>query len=332
MKRKNILLFLCLAALLCLLSLASLMFGSVSLKPSDILAALTGSQADSVTYILIHTLRIPRLFGGLFAGIGLASAGVILQTVMNNSLAGPNTIGVNSGAGFAVMLSLLLFPANIGLQSAAAFLGAFITAILIFALAYLGDSSRTTIVLAGVTVSGFLSAGINLIKLTHSDITVDLTTFLIGSLNGLTGSKILLPCTLIGAALVIALCFTVKMNLLLLGEDIARSLGLSVAVTRFILLLLASVLAGSVVCYAGLLGFVGLIVPHICRKLFGNDIRLLLPASALTGACFVLACDLLGRVIAAPYELPAGILMSFLGGPFFLYLLLRKKGGRRIHA
>ncbi len=332
MKRKNILLFLSLAVLLCLLSLASLMFGSVALKPSDILAALTGSQADSVTYILIRSLRIPRLFGGLFAGIGLASAGVILQTVMNNSLAGPNTIGVNSGAGFAVMLSLLLFPANIGMQSAAAFLGAFVTAILIFALAYLGDSSRTTIVLAGVTVSGFLSAGINLIKLTHSDITVDLTTFLIGSLNGLTAGKILLPCILIGAALVISLCFTVKMNLLLLGEDIARSLGLSVAATRFLLLLLASVLAGSVVCYAGLLGFVGLIVPHICRKLFGNDIRLLLPASALTGACFVLACDLLGRVITAPYELPAGILMSFLGGPFFLYLLLRKKGGRRINA
>lgn len=332
MKQKKTLLFLGFTALLFALSMAGLLLGSVPLKPSDVLSALVGKQTDSVTYILIHTLRIPRLLGGLFAGIGLASAGVILQTVMNNSLAGPNTIGVNSGAGFAVMLSILLFPGRIAIQSAAAFLGAFITAILIFALAYLGDSSRTTIVLAGITVSGFLSAGINLIKLTHTDITVDLTTFLIGSLNGLTMDKILLPCILIGIALIIALCFTVKMNLLLLGEDVARALGLSIHVTRFLLLLLASILAGSVVCYGGLLGFAGLIVPHICRRLFGSDIRILLPASALTGACFVLACDLLGRLIAAPYELPAGILMSFLGGPFFLYLLLRKKGGRRINA
>ena len=121
-------------------------------------------------------------------------------------------------------------------------------------------------------------------------------------------------------------------NILNLGEDIARSLGLNVTVTRFILLTLSSIMAGCVVSYAGLLSFIGLIVPHIGRRLFGNDARILLPCSALLGAVFVILCDLAGRVIAAPYELPAGIIMSFVGGPFFLYLLLRRKGGRRVNA
>ena len=110
-----------------------------------------------------------------------------------------------------------------------------------------------------------------------------------------------------------------------LGDDIARSLGLRVSLTRFLLLSLASILAGCVVSF-------GLIIPHICRRLFGNDARFLLPCSALLGGSFVLLCDLLGRILFSPFELPAGIIMSFVGGPFFLYLLLKKKGGRRVHA
>ncbi len=126
--------------------------------------------------------------------------------------------------------------------------------------------------------------------------------------------------------------FSRHLNILNLGDDIARSLGLNVGVTRLILMTLSSIMAGCVVSYAGLLSFVGLIVPHIGRKLFGNDARILLPCSALLGAIFVISCDLLGKIIAAPYELPAGIIMSFVGGPFFLYLLLKKKGGRRVNA
>ena len=123
-----------------------------------------------------------------------------------------------------------------------------------------------------------------------------------------------------------------SINVLGLGDDIARSLGLNVTAVRFILLVLSSVLSGCVVSFAGLLSFVGLIVPHICRRLFGNDARYLLPCSALLGACFVLICDILGRVLFAPFELPAGVLMSLVGCPFFLYLLFKKKGGRRVNA
>ncbi len=311
---------------------AGLLFGSVSLSPAEIISCLVGKPASSTAYVLITTVRIPRVLGGLFAGVGLSCAGVILQGVMNNVLASPNTIGVNSGAGFAVMLSFLFFPAQTALLPAAAFIGALLTALSIFLLGYLADSSRTTIVLAGITVSTFLNAGINTIKLLDSDIAINLTSFLAGSLSGLTLNRLAVPISCISAAALLSMLFAKPLNILGLGDDVACSLGLAVPLTRFLLLVLSSILAGSVVSYAGLLSFAGLIVPHICRRLFGNDARILLPFSALLGASFVLLCDVLGRVLFAPFELPAGIIMSFVGGPFFLYLLLKKKGGRRIHA
>lgn len=196
----------------------------------------------------------------------------------------------------------------------------------------MADSSRTTIILAGITVSSFLNAGINTIKLLDTDISVNLTSFMIGSLSGITYEHLKIPGAAILAAILMTLIFARSVNVLGLGDDIARSLGLNVPVVRLSILVLSSVLAGCVVSYAGLLSFVGLVVPHICRRLFGNDARYLLPCSALLGAIFVLICDILGRVLFAPFELPAGVLMSFIGGPFFLYLLLKKKGGRRVNA
>ncbi len=313
-------------------TLAGILFGSVPLAFRDILRCLSGQDTTSTASILITTVRIPRVLGGCLAGIGLASAGVILQNVMNNSLASPNTIGVNSGAGFAVMLAMLLFPNQPSAIPASAFTGALLTTLTIFLLSRLADSSRTTIVLAGITVSSFLTAGINAIKLLDTNISINLTSFLMGSLSGLTLSKLMLPAGLIIGAFLLSLVLVRPLNLLGLGDEIAGSLGLPVSQTRFVLLVLSSILAGCVVCYAGLLSFVGLVVPHICRRLFGNDARFLLPCSALLGGSFVLFCDLLGRVLFAPFELPAGILMSFIGGPFFLYLLLKKKGGRRVYA
>ncbi len=311
---------------------AGLLFGSVPLKPADIFSCLSGKGTGTTAYILLTTVRLPRVLGGLLAGMGLACSGVILQGVMNNSLASPNTIGVNSGSGFAVMLALLLFPDRFYLQPVFAFGGALLTTLAVFSLAYFADSSRTTIILAGITISSFLNAGVNTIKLLNTDITINLTSFLIGSLSGLTVNKLLLPGLCILAAFLICLFFAQPLNILGLGDDIAGSLGLRVSFTRFTLLILSSIMAGCVVSYAGLLSFIGLVVPHICRQLFGNDARFLLPCSALLGASFVILCDLLGRVLTAPFELPAGIIMAFIGGPFFLYLLLKKKGGRRVHA
>ena len=330
-KKKKISIFILLAVILVFMMFLSILSGSVYIKPHDVFNVLTGNDSSSVNALLIFNIRLPRMIAGVFAGMGLACAGVILQSVMNNSLASPNTIGVNSGAGFAVMLALFIYNGSSSHSAVFAFAGALITTFLVFGIAYLGDNSRTTIILAGITISSLLSAGINTIKLIDSDITINITTFMIGTLNGITSKAIIIPCIGIAAAVLVSICFSRHLNILNL-DDIARSLGLNVGVTRLILMTLSSIMAGCVVSYAGLLSFVGLIVPHIGRKLFGNDARILLPCSALLGAIFVISCDLLGKIIAAPYELPAGIIMSFVGGPFFLYLLLKKKGGRRVNA
>ncbi len=331
-QRRSALLICALFILLIISACLGILIGSVKIAPGDVWQVLTGVDRSSTAYILITTVRIPRVLGGMLAGMGLACAGVILQGVMNNSLASPNTIGVNSGSGFAVMIGMIFFPFDTRLLSLFAFAGAFLTSVAVFWLAYMADSSRTTIILAGITISSFLNAGINTIKLLDTDISVNLTAFMLGSLSGLTLSKISLPAILILTAVIISFFYSAHLNVLGLGDDIARALGLNVNRSRLFLLLLASVMAGCVVSYSGLLSFIGLIVPHICRRLFGNDSRLLLTCSALLGASFVLLCDLVGRVLFAPYELPAGIIMAFIGGPFFLYLLFKKKGGRRVNA
>ena len=331
-RSRHIYIYILLFGLLITASFLSVMLGSVYINPADILKCFFTPDKTSVTYILIMNIRLPRMLGAIIAGMGLSVAGVILQGVMNNALASPNTIGVNSGAGFFVMLAMMLFPHSGYATSIASFVGALLTTLAIYALAYMADSSRTTIILAGITVSSFLNAGINTIKLINTDITLNITSFLMGTLSGLTFNKIALPAIGIIAAVLVSFILDKPLNILSLGDDYARSLGLNVPLTRFFLLVLSSIMAGLVVSFAGLLSFIGLIVPHICRTLFGSDARYLLPTSALLGASFVLICDIIGRLIAAPYELPAGIIMAFIGGPFFMYLLLKKKGGRRINA
>ena len=331
-RSRHIYIYILLFGLLITASFLSVMLGSVYINPADILKCFFTPDKTSLTYILIMNIRLPRMLGAIIAGMGLSVAGVILQGVMNNALASPNTIGVNSGAGFFVMLAMMLFPHSGYATSIASFVGALLTTLAIYALAYMADSSRTTIILAGITVSSFLNAGINTIKLINTDITLNITSFLMGTLSGLTFNKIALPAIGIIAAVLVSFILAKPLNILSLGDAYARSLGLNVPLTRFFLLVLSSIMAGLVVSFAGLLSFIGLIVPHICRTLFGSDARYLLPTSALLGASFVLICDIIGRLIAAPYELPAGIIMAFIGGPFFMYLLLKKKGGRRINA
>ena len=311
--------------------ISGLAFGSVSIPVREVLDVILGKDTSSRTALIILTVRLPRVIAGLLAGAGLGTAGVILQGVMNNSLASPNTIGVNSGAGFFVMLSMLIFPQNLFLKSVMAFTGALFTSILILLLAYMAEKSRVTIVLAGITVSSFLSAGMNTIKIIDTDLNVNAMHFMIGSLSGVTMKAVIYPSIGISVTILIAALLGKALNILALGDGVASSLGLQVNLFRIIFVVLSSILAGLVVSFCGLIGFVGLIVPHICRYFFGHDARLLISASALMGASFVLISDLLGRVIFAPYELPAGIILSLAGAPFFLYLLMRK-GGRRVNA
>ena len=301
----------------------SLLLGSASLTLAELLHA-----DDSVRRILLH-VRLPRTLAAALAGMALAVSGAIIQTVMGNPLAGPNLIGVNAGAGLAAVLCTAFLPAVPGLMATGAFLGALGALFLIYSVAKAPGASRTTLILSGIAVSSILSAGIDAVVTLVPDALMGISAFRIGSLQSVAMNRLPFPAFYILLAFVLSFSVCNELDVLSLGDDTARSLGLNTGKYRFLLLLAASMLAGSAVSFCGLLGFVGLIVPHAARFFTGNESKKLLSISALLGGAFVMLCDVLARVLFAPYEIPVGIVMSFLGGPFFLWLLIRRKGGRR---
>ena len=308
--------------------IVSVCVGASGVSIGQSLHALLQGDTQSVAYRVLMYIRLPRLLGAVLAGAALAASGTLIQAVLHNPLAGPNVIGVNAGAGFFALLGILCFP---GVQAAVptlAFIGALFTCLLIYGIAQRTGASRLTLVLAGIAISGILGAGIDTITTLDVDVLLQYQSFRIGGFSGLSFSMLQPAVWYIGLGLIAALCCGADMNVLMLGEQTAASLGLHVRRIRFLLLTTAAVLAGSAVSFAGLLGFVGLIVPHICRQIWGEDHRILLPASMGVGALFVLLCDLLSRVLFIPYEIPVGILMSLIGGPFFLWLLFRYRRGR----
>ncbi|MEG1427922.1 MAG: iron ABC transporter permease, partial [Oscillospiraceae bacterium] len=247
---------------------------------------------------------------------------------LNNPLASPNIIGVNAGAGLFAVLCCWLFPTAVGAVPLGAFLGALLATLLVYGISRKSGASKITIVLAGVAVNSFLNAGIDLVHTFSADALLGGNTFRVGGLSGISMGVLLPACVLIGVALLCALAMGNELDILALGDDTAKSLGLSVKTFRFLLLLAAACLAGASVSFAGLIGFVGLIVPHAARFLVGNEARKLLPASAILGAILLLLCDVLARVLFAPFEVPVGILLAVLGAPFFIWLLIKQRGGR----
>lgn len=317
-----------LAAALGAAVLLSLRCGSRNIPLGELLSALRrGNPDDPVLRILLH-VRIPRTLAGGLAGCALALAGTLIQAVLNNAMASPNVIGVNAGAGFAALLAASLAPGAAELTPLASFLGAMAAAMFIYALAARAGLSRTTLILAGVAVSSMLTAGGNALTLLYPDAAVGASAFMLGGFGGVTLPSVRAAGGYLAAGVLLAALLAADLDVLRLGEESAAALGLHVSRTRFLAVLAAALLAGAAVSFSGLLGFVGLLVPHMARRLVGGDNRWLLPAAALLGGAFVLLCDVAARLLFAPFELPVGIVMSLLGGPFFLYLLLHRKRGR----
>ncbi len=321
---------LCLLALFLLLcTLLGLWGGSTKLSLFETcLSVLRGDSSSPQARILLY-VRLPRVSASLLSGAALAASGVLIQAVLQNPMAAPNVIGVNAGAGFFTFLTLALFPAHLAFAPLGAFAGALLAALLVYGAASIAGAGKLTIILAGVAISSMFTAGINFIKTISPESLYNGSSFLIGGFSGVSFRDLFPAFWLILISLLLSLLFSSHADLLRLGDDSAQSLGINVKLCRFTLLLLACLLAGSAVSFSGLLGFVGLIVPHIARRLFGVSHRILLPASALFGAALVTLCDLLSRLLFAPYEIPVGILLSLLGGPFFLFLLLKRPRGRR---
>lgn len=279
--------------------------------------------------IILTYLRIPRAAAALVAGVGLSVSGVLLQSVTGNALASPNIIGVNAGAGFCCILLLNFFPQFWALLPLVAFAGAFATTLLIVTVARRISASPGTVILAGIAFTTLLNAGISFLSLLDSDVLSSYNAFSIGGLSGVKMEQLYLPAVIVAVCLAVCLALSRQIHLLCLGDTLAGSIGVRTGVIRMVCLICASASAAAVVSFAGLLGFVGLVVPHISRRLCGNRTGPLLVTSSLVGAILVILADLLGRVILAPTEIPVGILMAFIGAPFFFILLVRR---RNLHA
>ena len=315
-----------LAGLLALSGVASLAFGAVSIPPGEVIAALLGRGSGTTASIVLYA-RLPRLCGCLLAGAALACAGVIIQGVLNNPLAAPNVIGVNSGAGLATALCCALAPGAVRWTPLAAFLGALVGVLLVLFIAERAGAARITLVLAGVAMSSMFGAGIDAVVTFVPDALSGYTDFRVGGVKNLSMARLAPAFWVILIALLIALSLSNELDLLLLGRETAQSLGLPAKWLRLALLMVAAALAGAAVSFAGLLGFVGLLVPHIMRRLLGEDSFPLLLSSALGGGLLLTVCDLASRLIFAPFELPLGVVLSLAGGPFFIWLLLKQRRG-----
>ena len=315
-----------LAGLLALSGVASLAFGAVSIPPGEVIAALLGRGSGTTASIVLYA-RLPRLCGCLLAGAALACAGVIIQGVLNNPLAAPNVIGVNSGAGLATALCCALAPGAVQWTPLAAFLGALVGVLLVLFIAERAGAARITLVLAGVAMSSMFGAGIDAVVTFVPDALSGYTDFRVGGVKNLSMARLAPAFWVILIALLIALSLSNELDLLLLGRETAQSLGLPAKWLRLALLMLAAALAGAAVSFAGLLGFVGLLTPHIMRRLVGEESFPLLLSSALGGGLLLTVCDLAARLIFAPFELPLGVVLSLTGGPFFIWLLLKQRRG-----
>lgn len=321
-KKKSILIIIFFAFALGSVAL-SLYTGSVKVSPGNIIKVMTG-EASKLDYQIIWNIRLPRTIVAFLVGMSLAVSGAILQGIMRNPLASPNIIGVSSGAGFAGILLLIIFPAFSDLLIPFAFLGAMATTVVIYLIAWRGGADPHRLILTGVGVSAFLGAGIQSMMIFFPDRVHSVIGFMVGGLAARSWDHAFVLAPYAFAGTLLAFLSSGRLNILMMGDETARSLGLNVELTRVIFIAISSVLAAASVSIVGLLGFAGLIVPHLARIFVGPDHRYLFPVSALLGSGLIVTCDTLARMILDPVELPVGVIMAALGGPFFLYLLRRK--------
>ena len=309
-----------------LIAVTSLCLGNVHFTPVQLISLFRG-QGDKVSRSILLYARLPRTLASLAAGAGLAVSGAVLQNVLANRLASPGIIGVNAGAGLGVTLCCAAGALSGLAVSCAAFGGSLLTVLFIFLFSRRTNASKTTVILGGVALNSILNAVCESVTVLDTDVAMLSIDFRVGGFSAVSYMRLLPAAGLIALALAVLFTLCNELDVVTLGDETAQGVGLRVGRYRMLFLVLAALLAGAAVSFAGLLGFVGLIVPHFVRRFTGNESGRLLLMCAVAGAGFVTLCDMAARLLFAPYELPVGILMSVVGGPVFLYMLIRHKGG-----
>lgn len=305
-------------------SVINIGIGAIKISPTEIMALLLGKGNPDYLFLIVE-YRIPRIIVAVLVGCGLAVSGVIMQSTMQNNLAAPDTIGVSSGAGLIAVIITLLFPSSAaGTISVAAFAGGAIAAVFIYLLAYRSGIEPIRLALVGIAVSAFCSAGIELLVSKANPNVNSALIWLSGSLWGRTWEDVFTLIPWIAVFLPLTWFLAIQMDVINLGDEMAKGLGIRVERIRLLLITCAVALAGSAVATVGTLGFVGLIGPHIARKLVGSRHKILVPTAGIIGSLLVLITDTIGRALIPPTEIPAGLIIAIVGAPYFLYLLKRE--------
>jgi iron complex transport system permease protein len=298
--------------------------------------SLTGNPSltagmDELTRVIVMQVRLPRILTAAGVGGGLALCGVIFQGILLNPLADPYTLGVSAGAAFGAALALLLNLTVAGIYSVplCAFIGAMATLVLVIYLSSsAGGANANNLILSGIIVAAILSAGISYLKFVADEQVSVIIFWLMGSFAAKTWTDVGLTCVFLLVGMTVFLLYARDLNLLCLGRRAAASLGVDARRVPWILLVTASLVTAACVAVSGIIGFVGLLVPHMMRALVGPDNRRLLPLSFLSGAMLLLMADTVTRTLL-PHEIPIGVLTALIGGPFFCYLFRRRQTGGR---
>lgn len=305
-------------ALLCLVAASALLVGAADINFHD----------DNS---ILMNIRLPRVLLALLVGSGLAVAGLVMQNMLHNPLAEPGLIGVSAGAAFAVALFIVLLDASHGVlalygMSIAAFLGALISCLVIFRLSKTqGVISVSLMLLAGIAINALANAGTGLMSYLSTDEQLrNIIFWTLGSLGGALWSNVIVAASILLPCMAVMLRVGSMLNVLSLGEKEAGYLGVNVEYLKRYMVYCVALMVGTCVALTGIIGFVGLVVPHCMRLLFGADNRVTLPASMLGGAILLIIADMAARTLVAPAELPIGILTALMGGPFFLWLLVQR--------
>lgn len=323
--------------ILLVLLVVSICYALLSGSANIPIAQLLGLEPmpDEMTRYIVKEIRMPRILMAIITGMSLAVAGVIMQVLLKNPLASPFTLGVSSGASFGAALAIVLGASIFGMDLVAsgkwliafnAFFFGCLAVFVVYGIATVKNGSTTVLLLAGVAIGNLFSAGVSAMKyFSDNEALKNLVVWLMGGFWGASWEVIYLLAPLLLGGFIILMRLSWSFNSLNAGDEVAKTLGVNVKVLKIGSLLIVTLLASSSIAFVGVIGFIGLVAPHIGRMLVGVDYRFLLPVSSLLGAIILLVSDTVARTIIAPIEIPVGIITSCIGAPFFIYILLQKK-------
>ncbi|MGL4762010.1 MAG: FecCD family ABC transporter permease [Sarcina sp.] len=333
--KRNIVVLVILVALTVIFSIISLSLGGANTGIKNVLALISNtfgahSPISELSRVVLIHIRIPRILMGILVGVALSNAGLLMQAIFQNPLVSPYTLGVSSGAAFGAALSIILgwqFTA-LGQYSLpiSAFLMSIVTIAVVYGVSMATKSAGKNIILIGVAVGYFFSALLYFLQYTSNvKALASITYWMMGSLANMNYSSVLIMFAVDTVSIGIMIFFAWDLNMISYGKDTAISFGVNYELVKFICIIISTLLTATAVAFTGIIGFIGLVAPQMTRMFIGSDYRFLIPGSCLVGALLVVVSDMIARTVMYPVDLPIGVITSFVGVPFFLYLVMRKK-------